>query len=145
MKCSNVSEPYFSIRDWQCTGRIGSAQAMLSRSIKTESPPRLVDAISYPCGRADHALLAGEIRLLPSVTCVRRHPGSFSLQGRPLPIHCMRGSGWQSRVYRASVRTPLSRQHRLELEMSSIYYDTTHMQLSRGMGASVLLFFMSVQ
>jgi hypothetical protein len=90
----------------------------------------LAKAVSHPCGRGGRASPVSELRWFPSESCVRRHPCPASLRGQRVRVRCTPGSGWQSRVYLASVRTLPHRRSTLAQEMSSRCHDTTNAQFT---------------
>src|SRR5208282_353471 len=88
---------------------VPQSAASEGESLVKFSSDDLAKAVSRPCGRGGRASPASELRSFPSESCVHRRPCPASLWGHHVPVRCTLGSGWQIRVYPASVRTLPSR------------------------------------
>ena len=80
---------------------------------------------SHPCGRGGRASPVSELRSFPSESCVRQRPCPAWLTGQCVRVRCMPGSGWQSPVYPASVRTLPNRRSRFLLGKAFKLHDTS--------------------
>jgi hypothetical protein len=128
--CSHHSSMRSAASAWLSSFTCSAGRNSDGGSSVRSSGGDLAKAVSRPCDRGGRASPVSELRSLPSESCVRRRPCPALLRGQRVRVRCTPGSGWQSRVYPASVRTLPRRRSTLGEEMPSHRHDTTDTQFS---------------